>query len=90
MKGDYDALRDLFVDIIAEAVEMKVSETVAVTVEVVKAKKPSDPKKVSAGNILTTEGVTAAAIPPKLLEDVAGCCRHRGPDTDGQNPEGMV
>ena len=35
VKGDYEAVRDLFADIIAEAAEVKVSETVAATVEAV-------------------------------------------------------
>ena len=46
--GDYEAVRDLFADIIAEAAEVKVSETVAATVEAVKARQPSDPRRISA------------------------------------------
>ncbi len=41
VKGDYEAVRELFADIIAEAAEVKVSENVAATVEAVKALQPT-------------------------------------------------
>ena len=40
VQGDYEAVADLFADIIAEAAEIKVSETVAATVKAVKALQP--------------------------------------------------
>ena len=69
VKGDYEAVRDLFADIIAEAAEVKVSETVAATVEAVKAMQPADPKKDLSGNILVTEGAAVLTVAQHLQID---------------------
>ena len=69
VQGDYEAVRDLFADIIAEAAEIKVSETVAATVEAVKALQPDPPKKDLSGNILVTEGATTPAVAEALKID---------------------
>ena len=69
VKGDYEAMRDLFADIIAEAAEVKVSETVAATVKAVNALQPADPKKDLSGNILVTEGATVLAVAQHLQID---------------------
>ena len=124
VKGDYEAVRDLFADIIAEAAEVKVSKTVAATVEAVArlaAKRPEEgsqrqypgdrrcdrtggcptsanrPQRRATASAQRREqgthrqsGETAAALPPKLLEDAAGRCRHRGFVADRRNPEGRL
>ena len=69
VQGDYEAVRELFADIIAEAAEIKVSETVAATVAAVKALQPDPPKKDLSGNILVTEGATTPAVAEALKID---------------------
>jgi hypothetical protein len=69
VKGDYEAVRDLFADIIAEAAEVKVSKTVTATVEAVARLQPRDPKKDLSGNILVTEGATVLAVAQHLQID---------------------
>lgn len=93
-KGDYEAVRDLFADIIAEAAEVKVSETVVATVEAVKTRQPADPKKDLSGNILVTEGATYWRLPNicKLTavsrNDVCAAPRARGSSSIWRNSRG--
>src|SRR5262245_1598750 len=63
---DYVPVRDLFADILAEAAELKVSETVAATVAAVAALQPADPRKDFAGNVVVTEGATTPAVAQAL------------------------
>ena len=69
LKGDYEAVAELFADIIAEAAEVKVSETVAATVAAVKVLQPAEPKKDLSGNILVTEGATVLGVAQHLHID---------------------
>ena len=84
VKGDYEEVADLFADVIAEAAEVKVSETVAATVKAVTALQPADPRKDLSGNILVTEGATVLAVAQRLQIDRSVAQRRlRGAETKG-------
>ena len=70
VQGDYEAIRDLFGDIMAEASETRISERVRETVDGGRgACNRHPPSKDLSGNILTSEGVRIDAIANALRVD---------------------
>jgi hypothetical protein len=69
LQGDYEAIRELFADILAEASESTLSDKQQQTVKAVDNLQPVLPAKDLSGNILKSEGATTEMVAKELGVD---------------------